>query len=271
MREKKKKSRPIKILTAVAFVLLFAGIALILFPPVSNYIGGLIANGQADSFDSMASNIQNGSYEDALKNGEIDGEGYPVDENGNRTSDCPLRYKADIDRLYRDSLAYNEDLKTSQQYKLTNEYAYAVPSLDLRDYGIYDGIYGYVTAPSIDMRLPVYLGANDSAMSYGAAHLTYTSLPAGGESTNTVLAGHTGYIGRIFFDNIRNLQRGDRVSVTVYWGTINYSVREAKVLAPAQSQDIFIKNGEDRLTLVTCISDGNGGFNRYLVICEREK
>lgn len=262
-------SRKKKVLTAVAFVLLFAGVGLILFPPVSNLIGRHTANKQADAFDSMAANIQSGSYEEALNNGEIDEEGYPIDEKGNRTSASPIRYSVDIERLRRDSLAYNEDLKTSQQNKLTNEYAYSVASLDLRNYGIYDGIYGYVAAPSINMRLPVYLGANDSTMSYGAAHLTYTSLPAGGESTNAVLAGHTGYIGRIFFDNIRSLQTGDTVSVTNYWETVEYRVSEAKVLTPTESQDIFIKSGEDRLTLVTCISDGKGGFNRYLVICER--
>ena len=56
------------------------------------------------------------------------------------------------------------------------------------------------------MRLPIYLGANSSNMSYGAAHMSATSLPIGGKNTNAVLAGHTGYIGRIFFDNLRNLK-----------------------------------------------------------------
>ena len=66
-------------------------------------------------------------------------------------------------------------------------------------------------------------------MSYGAAHMSATSLPIGGKNTNAVLAGHTGYIGRIFFDNLRNLKIGDWVSITNYWDTLNYKVVETKV------------------------------------------
>lgn len=75
---------------------------------------------------------------------------------------------------------------------------YSQAAVNLEDYGITDGIYGYVTAETINMRLPIYLGANSSNMSYGAAHMSATSLPIGGKNTNAVLAGHTGYIGRIF-------------------------------------------------------------------------
>ena len=146
------------------------------------------------------------TYADALKAGEIDSEGYAVDkESGKRTSSVPVVFKADLDRLKRDSIAYNEDLKKTQGSKFNGSGDFNGKSaLDLRDYGIYDGVYGYVSAPSIDMLLPIYLGTSDSNMSYGAAHMTFTSLPIGGADTNAVIAGHTGYVGRIFFDNLRN-------------------------------------------------------------------
>lgn len=258
-----------KLLTILAFLLLAAGLVLVLFAPVSNFIGSQISNGKTQEFDSILEQVQEGSYKEALKNGKIDEQGYPVDESGNRTSAAPVYFEADLKRLYRDSIAYNERLKSEQGSLLTNEYAYAQPSLDLTDYGIYNGIYGYVEAPSIGMKLPVYLGANDATMSYGAAHLTYTSLPVGGESTNVSLAGHTGYIGRIFFDNLRNLKAGDTVKVKNYWDTLSYKVSETKVVAMDESADIYIQEGKDLLTLVTCISDGAGGFNRLLVICSR--
>ena len=120
------------------------------------------------------------------------------------------------------------------------------------------------------MRLPIYLGANNANMSYGAAHLTYTSLPIGGDTTNTVLAGHTGYVGRIFFDNLRNLKIGDTVTLHNYWGSLDYRVTETKVCLENETQDVFLKEGKDLLTMITCISDGHGGFNRYYVICERK-
>lgn len=146
---------------------------------------------------------------------------------------------------------------------------YSQAAVNLEDYGITDGIYGYVTAETINMRLPIYLGANSSNMSYGAAHMNATSLPIGGKNTNAVLAGHTGYIGRIFFDNLRNLKIGDRVSITNYWDTLNYKVVETKVNKPSESGDCYLQKDRDLLTMFTCISDGNGGFDRYYVICER--
>ena len=146
---------------------------------------------------------------------------------------------------------------------------YSQAAVNLEDYGITDGIYGYVTAETINMRLPIYLGANSSNMSYGAAHMSATSLPIGGKNTNAVLAGHTGYIGRIFFDNLRNLKIGDRVSITNYWDTLNYKVVETKVNKPNESGDCYLQKDKDLLTMFTCISDGNGGFDRYYVICER--
>jgi sortase A len=259
-----------RVVTIFSILLIIVGISTMLFPFVSNTIGTQIANYEIECFDEMLENIvDDETYQEALSNGEIDSESYPIDENGKRLSNTPLIFKPDLDRLYADSISYNENLKSNQGSLLVDETSYESPAINLNDYGIYTGIYGYVTINSINMRLPIYLGANDTNMSYGAAHLSYTSLPLGGKSTNAVLAGHTGYIGRIFFDNLRNLNTGDEVELTNYWYTINYKVIDTKVCKPSQSQDIFISDGSDLLTMITCISDGAGGFNRYYVICER--
>lgn len=261
-----------KIVTGVAIVMLVAGIGLFMFPIVSNFIGTQIANSETEKFDSRIDSVVDDglTYEDAYEQGKVDDEGYLLDENGDRKSDNPVVFKPDLDRLYKDSVEYNENLKTNQSSLLIDDYSYVQPSLDLQSYGINDGIYGYVSAESINMKLPIYLGANDTTMSYGAAHLTYTSLPLGGKSTNTVLAGHTGYIGRIFFDNLRNLKIGDEVKLRNYWDNLTYKVAETKICKPNQSQDIFIKKDRDLLTMITCISNNSGGFDRYYVICERK-
>lgn len=261
-----------KIVTGVAIVMLVAGIGLFMFPIVSNFIGTQIANSETEKFDSRIDSVVDDglTYEDAYEQGKVDDEGYLLDENGDRKSDNPVVFKPDLDRLYKDSVEYNENLKTNQSSLLIYDYSYVQPSLDLPSYGINDGIYGYVSAESINMKLPIYLGANDTTMSYGAAHLTYTSLPLGGKSTNTVLAGHTGYIGRIFFDNLRNLKIGDEVKLRNYWDNLTYKVVETKICKPDQSQDIFIKKDRNLLTMITCISNNSGGFDRYYVICERK-
>lgn len=261
-----------KIVTVIAVILLVAGIGLFSFPIVSNFIGTQISKGETERFDRrLESVVEDKTFDEALSDGEIDEEGCPVDENGKRKSDTPLIFKPDLDRLYKASKSYNEELKSRQSSLLVDTYSYEQPSLNLRDYGISDGIYGYVSAESIGMKLPVYLGANNSNMSYGAAHLTYTSLPIGGESTNSVLAGHTGYVGRIFFDNLRKLKIGDEIKLRNFWDTLSYRVAETKVCKPEESQDVFLQEGKDILTMITCIGNSEGGFDRYYVICERIK
>lgn len=259
-----------KILTALAIAMLVVGLGLLLFPVVSNFVGTLISNSEIDKFDTKLENvIDDGSnYADALKDGRIDSDGY-LDTDGGK-SESPVLFRADLDRLYKDSLAYNEQLKTSQ-YELLRDDTYSQPALNLSNYGINDDIYGYVTADTIGMKLPIYLGASNSNMGYGAAHMCGTSLPVGGESTNTVLAGHSGYIGRIFFDNLRNLNIGDEVTIKNYWSTLRYKVIDTKINKPSESQDVYINDKRDLLTMFTCVDDGNGGFDRYYVICERVK
>lgn len=266
-----------RVLTILALISIISGLGFCLFPTVSNNINKQIAISKTEQFDEQVKNaVTNETYQEALEKGEIDDEGYPIDSSGNRViqsnfqNSTQILFKPDLDRLYQDSVLYNENLKENQGSLLTDSFSYVKPTIDLTEYGIYNGVYGYITAPTIDMKLPIYLGANDDNMSCGAAHLTYTSLPIGGEKTNTVLAGHTGYVGRIFFDNIHNLQIGDEVSLTNYWYTIYYKVIEKEVYAPNQSQAVYINDDRDLLTMITCVSDGNFGFNRYYVICERK-
>lgn len=257
-----------KILTGFAIAMLVVGAGLLAFPTISNFIGTQISSGEADGFDTRAESVEDGSFEQAVKDGKVDKDGYKVDKDGKRTSKQPVVFKADLDRLLKDSVSYNKKLEKSQ-YDMLRDDTYAQPAVNLEDYGIKDGIYGYVTAKTINMKLPIYLGANSANMSYGAAHMSATSLPIGGKSTNAVLAGHTGYIGRIFFDNLRNLKIGDKVSITNYWDTLDYKVIETKVNKPNESSDCYLQKGKDLLTMFTCIGDGNGGFDRYYVICER--
>ena len=217
--------------------------------------------------DKIPASVTAKKHADAVKKGEVDKEGYPVDENGNRTSGKRVVFQYDLDALYRDSVAYNKSLINHQGTVETTNFSSA--ALKMSDYGL-SNFYCYISAPSIDMYLPVYLGANDSMMSCGAAHLAGTSLPIDMKDTNAAIAGHTGYIGRIFFDNIRNLDVGDTVTVHNYWQSINYKVTGYKVVKPTECNDLLIQNGKQMLTLITCIKSKDEGFDRYLVICEKQ-
>lgn len=272
-----------KITVAVASAALIAGIGLLLFPTVSNFFGQQRANAVIDDFtdslqhivpeqpqdsdDPAIAGITADSYQEALEKGEIDAESYLIDADGNRVSDSPVVFQYDLDALYRDSVAYNESLIDHQGTVDTTDYASA--ALKMSDYGL-TNFYCQLSAPAINLDLPVYLGASDEMMSCGAAHLSGTSLPIDQKDTNVAIAGHTDYIGRIFFDNIRKLEKGDTVTINNYWETIDYKVIDKKIVAEDQTSDIYIQKGRQLLTLITCIYSGHGKvFDRYLVICEK--
>lgn len=261
-----KKSK--RLLISISIVLFIAGIGFMLFPAISNSVGQIKADSLIDDFNTTLDNvIESKTFDEALADGEIDSDGYPIDSNGNRTSDRPAIFKVDLERLYKDSKEYNASLINHQGTVDTIDYSSA--ALKMSDYGL-SNVYGYLSAPSIGLNLPIYLGANDSMMSYGAAHLNNTSLPLDEKNTNCAIAGHTGYIGRIFFDNIRNLKKGDVVSIKNFWETIDYEVIDYKTVKPEDTNDIYIRSDRQLLTLITCISRGYKEYDRYIVICEKK-
>lgn len=254
-----------KIITVTAAFFLLLGIILLIVPQISNQIGKENAHVVIEKFEEIKQNTdQTFSQEqpDKENKGEIQKKSISK-SNKNKTAQV---YYIDADRLYRDSVTYNNNLKFNQYKLLINEDSYRQMSLNLFDYGVPNNVYGYISAPSIDMELPIYLGATEENMAFGTAHLTYTSLPIGGESTNCVLAAHTGYIGRIFFDYIRYLNVGDEITVTNLWNKLTYRVTDKRVFKKYESANCYIKEGQDLLTLITC---ANGGADRYYVLCER--
>lgn len=276
-----------KVLISIAIILLVVGLSLIISPKISNRIGEQIAHSTIEDFKMLKSKatsdeptVKNESSEDSPLNTTPVSDPSkprcnPVWQIGNEESyikndeSTTTVHNVDFDRLFSNSVTYNENLKQHQSELLVSEMSYQKPSLDLSSYGIINGVYGYISAPSIGMELPIYLGGNDENMAHGAAHMTYTSLPIGGESTNCVLSGHSGYIGRIFFDYIPNMNIGDEITVENYWDTLTYKVIDKQIHKKDESADCYITEGGDLLTLITCISNGHGGFDRFYLICER--
>lgn len=139
---------------------------------------------------------------------------------------------------------------------------------DLAEYGIEDGIVGILSIPKMDLELPIYLGSTAKHLASGAAQLSQTSMPIGGENTNCVLAGHRGWYGALFFRHIELLEVGDEIEITNPWETLTYTVSEIKVIEPNEIDEILIQPGRDLVTLLTCHPYGSGGQYRYVVYCE---
>ena len=172
---------------------------------------------------------------------------------------------------YKDLLdameAYNEDIYREEQAGLCDAWAYQEPSFDLTEYGIEDGVIGVISIPKLDIEMPIYLGATYDNMAKGAAHLSQTSLPIGGENTNCVIAGHRGWNGADYFRYIVDLEPGDTVTITNLWEELTYTVSDIKIIDPNDVDEILIQDGKDMLTLLTCHPYGSGGKYRYVIYC----
>ena len=164
---------------------------------------------------------------------------------------------------------YNRQLYAEKQSSLIDLEACEEPAADLTAYGIEDEIIGVLEMPTMELTMPVYLGASDGHLAAGAAVLGSTSAPIGGDSTNCVIAGHRGWRGADYFRQIDKLAVGDEVRITNLWETLTYTVADIQIIQPHEVDKIKIQQGRDLLTLITCHPYASGGRQRYVVYCER--
>lgn len=260
--------------TGVALVLVGAGIAA--FPHISNYINERRMKSTVDAYDEKISDMYESTDTEELARiieeaSREKGTDYSVEDlvRDNDIKPNGSGYDWTLISLLREQMEkYNAELLTEGQYMLNDPFSFEQPSFLLSTYSITDNVFGHISAPAISMDLPIYLGANQYNMNFGAVHLSYSSMPIGGQSTNAVFAAHRGYIGKIFFDNIVYLQNGDDVYVTNPWGRLHYKVIQTEVISPYDIDRCYIQSGRDLITLLTCHPYGSNEY-RYMVICER--
>ena len=177
------------------------------------------------------------------------------------------------ERQYPELLAalqeYNRQLYAEKQCNFTDLEACEESAADLTAYGIEDEIIGVLEIPTMELTMPVYLGASDVHLTAGAAVLGNTSAPIGGDNTNCVIAGHRGWRGADYFRHIDRLQVGDTVTLTNLWETQTYTVADIQIIQPHEVDKIKIQQSRDLLTLLTCHPYASGGRQRYVVYCER--
>ena len=164
---------------------------------------------------------------------------------------------------------YNQRIYAEKQSDLTSLEACEEPAVDLAAYDVGDEIIGVLEIPTMELTMPVYLGASDAHLAAGAAVLGNTSAPIGGDNTNCVIAGHRGWRGADYFRHIDRLQVGDTVTLMNLWETLTYTVADIQIIQPHEVEKIKIQQGRDMLTLVTCHPYASGGRQRYVVYCEK--
>ena len=131
-----------------------------------------------------------------------------------------------------------------------------------------DAMLGYVEIPTIDVYLPVYYGTSKKVLEEGAGVLGNTSLPVGGSGTHSVISAHTGMASRKLFTDLNLVKKGDIFFIHVLNQNFAYQVDQIKVVWPEETEDLYIEEGKDYVTLLTCTPFGIND-HRLLVRGER--
>src|SRR5690625_4390979 len=78
--------------------------------------------------------------------------------------------------------------------------------------------------PKLGLNIPLFIGATRENLSKGVAQVEGSSLPMGGESTHTVIAGHRGMGTKAMFRNIEDLHVGDEFTIHTVEETLVYRI-----------------------------------------------
>ena len=213
----------------IAFVILFlAGLSLLLYPFLSN------------EWNTYRQSKLMTSYEQAV-----------IQKN----EENPIDYSAEWER----ATAYNKALLPHVLPDAFSLAAYAeepdpedMACLNLAG----DGMMGYIEIPRIKIKIPIYHTTDTKVLEKAAGHLEGSSLPAGGESTHTVISAHRGLPSAALFTDLDRLAVGDVFMLRVLDEVLTYEVDQITIVLPNQTEALDIVPGEDYCTLMTCTPYG---------------
>lgn len=247
-----------RIVLVLMILVFFSGMGVLLYPYVRGYLVDRRIEKTAEEFLSLVETDPFSPYPSESQ----------LDQDSPSDPLEPTEPDTYTD-LWRDMVDYNQEIYINGQECLNCKLAYEDPSFILADYGLESEVFAVISIPTLELEMPVFLGATYRHMADGAAHLSQTSIPIGGRNTNCIIAGHRGWGGASYFRYVDKLQPGDEVILTNLWEELQYRVVEIQIIQPNEIEQILIKPGRDLLTLLTCHPYASGGRQRYLVICER--
>lgn len=173
---------------------------------------------------------------------------------------------AGLEEMKEKAHEYNRDLaKKPDQFAMNDELMQDYyETLDVTG----TGIMGYVTIPSLDVNLPIYHGVDDTVLQTAVGHMEGSSMPVGGMSTHVLLSGHRGLPSAKLFTHLDKMEIGDIFYLTVLDETLVYQVSEINTVLPTDPELLYIDDGKDLVTLITCTPYGVN-THRLLVRCVR--
>lgn len=216
-----KKKKPVGLIIFISVWLLLAA-GLFLYPTVSEFVNNLVAASHTNEYSDAVKNLTNDEYEDYL---------------------AKIREYNDtmvVGSTLVDTFSNNSDV--AEESDIYEEIASVGR----------DGQLANIEIPSINCKLPVYKGTDDSKLEEGAQHMFRTSLPMEGDGIHVVISGHTALPTKELFNRLTELEKGDSFSVEFFGDIYNYRVSEINVVLPEDSEKLQVQPDRNLCTLVTC-------------------
>ncbi len=209
------------IVNIVLVIICIAGLSLLLYPSLSDYYNSLH---QTRAIVDYENNLHNAANSEEYVH------------------------------MMEEAKAYNRDIPKRNGYIISSEeqeqlYEKLLSVSDL-------GMMGYIEIPSIRVSLPIYHYTTDSVLQSSVGHISWSSLPTGGESTHCLLSGHRGLPSAKLFTNLDRLGEGDIFKLYILDSVLTYQVDKISVIEPDDTTKLKIIEGGDFCTLITCTPYG---------------
>lgn len=111
-------------------------------------------------------------------------------------------------------------------------------------------VIGILIIDSIDLKLPIIKGLNETNLKIGVAYLADTPSPA--EDGNTVLAGHRGHSYGRLLNRLNEVEPDDKIIVSTKDGDYDYTVFNKVIVKPEDTDLLRSAKDAKILTIVTC-------------------
>lgn len=204
---------------------------------------------------------------------------YPIiSDRWNRYRDSQLVTEYNEVIKNTDRTVYEETLKKASEYNkyLKQQGRNIVTDAEYEPDDYYEtllnltgnGMMCYVEIPKIDVTEPVYHYSTEVSLGIGVGHIHGSSLPVGGKNTHSVLTGHRGLPNQKFFSDLDKVQIGDKFYIHMMDEIMCYKIYKITTIEPSDVDALFIEDGRDLVTLVTCTPYGIN-THRLLVMGER--
>ena len=209
-----------RIIATILIILLFlAGLGIVLYPYVSEYVNAKHASRVVVNYDDTVKEI--------------------TPEDFSQYFEVAEEYN---ERLRQNPNPFSEDCRTEGYETALNVDG--------------SGMMGYLEIPKISVKLPFYHGTSGAVLNEAVGHLEGSSLPVGGEGTHVVLSAHRGLPSAKLFTDLPELGEGDIFILNVLDRKMTYQVDQILTVLPTELDALEVEDGQDYVTLMTCTPYG---------------